>query len=77
MPGGAVLLLQARGGGTVTIPGAPEKPHLFAEGAKPGSRGAVVPTAEDGLTFEMTPEIQGRRLYLAPRCKLQLCIHNA
>lgn len=66
VPGGAVLQILVRGQGQVRIPVmGPEDLLLFAEGAKPGSRGVAVPVkVESGwLTFEVTPGVNGRWIY--------------
>jgi hypothetical protein len=71
VPGGAVLQIKVRGAGTVHIPVADVKAPLalVAEGDKPGSRGQSVPaTQEQGvLTFQLTPELNGRWLYAVAR----------
>jgi len=67
--GGAVIQIMASGQGTVRIPaaglGLPQKLTLYAEGPKPGSRGAQVPCRRENgsLVFEATRELSGRWLY--------------
>jgi hypothetical protein len=65
--GGAVIQIQASGNGRVRIPGVrlPAELNLYAEGAKPGSRGELIPCHRDGdaWVFTATPELKGRWLY--------------
>ncbi|HOT51321.1 MAG TPA: hypothetical protein PLI07_10085, partial [Candidatus Hydrogenedentes bacterium] len=67
---GAILQLMAHGQGVLRIPAEtlPESVTLFAEGPKPGSRGAVIPfQRENGaLVFTVTPELSGRWIYAVP-----------
>ena len=66
--GGAVAEIRVRGSGRVRIPAAgwPANCELVAEGAKPGSRGAVVAARRENvaLVFEVTPEVSGRTIYV-------------
>jgi hypothetical protein len=69
--GGALMQILVRGAaGRVTVPivNAPANAVLVAEGPKPGSRGAAVPARFEngGVTFEVTPAIAGRWLYVVP-----------
>ncbi|MCX6622530.1 MAG: hypothetical protein NTY38_15975, partial [Acidobacteria bacterium] len=63
IPNGAVLQIQVSGTGGVRIPTV--ELTLFAEGAKPGSRGPRVPhRMENGaLVFEATPALNGKWIY--------------
>lgn len=70
VPGGAVIQIQVAGTGEISIP-APNLPanfKLFAEGPKPGSRGARIPCHREGnaIVFRATDELRGRWLYVAP-----------
>jgi hypothetical protein len=69
IPGGAVLQIKVRGAGTVHIPVAAAALTLVAEGGTPGSRGQTVPSTQKhgALTFQITPELNGRWLYAVPR----------
>ena len=68
--GGGVIQIQVVGTGTVRIPaaGLPARMALYAEGPKPGSRGARVPCTREGndLVFTMINELRGRWLYGVP-----------
>jgi hypothetical protein len=68
--GGAVIQIQISGKGMVRIPvaGLPSSLTLFAEGPKPGSRGARIPCSREGdaLIFSATNELRGRWLYGLP-----------
>jgi hypothetical protein len=67
VPGGALIQIQVSGRGTVRIPAAALPPGiaLFVEGAKPGSRGALVPCRreKDSLLFDATEQLRGRWIY--------------
>jgi hypothetical protein len=67
VPGGALLQIQVSGRGAVRIPAAALPPGitLYVEGAKPGSRGAQVPSRreKDSLLFEATEQLRGRWIY--------------
>ena len=67
---GAIFQLLVRGNGTVRIPavGLPDEFRLFAQGAKPGSRGEEIEcTLEDGsLVFEANRKSAHRWLYVVP-----------
>lgn len=73
VPGGAVLMIQARGSGPVRIPAAGSSGPvlLFAEGAAPGSRGAAVAgqVAQGVVSFTLTRELSGRWIYVVPAGK--------
>ena len=55
-------------GGRIPAASLPAGAVLVAEGARPGSRGAVVPgEVRDGVVaFTVTPEISGRWIYAVP-----------
>jgi hypothetical protein len=69
VPGGALLQILVRGSGELRIPaaGLPAGVEVIAEGAVPGSRGAVVKSRlRDGvLTIPLTLELSGKLLYVA------------
>lgn len=69
--GGAAFLMFFHGTGALHIPvaGCPDNVELVAEGAKPGSRGAVIPChVENGvLTFTLEGATTNRWLYVVPK----------
>jgi hypothetical protein len=71
--GGAVLQVMAYGTGVLRVPAAtlPENLDLVAEGSKPGSRGAPIPSRRENgaLVFTVTPDIAGRWIYAVPCAK--------
>ncbi|MBI4889506.1 MAG: hypothetical protein HY821_02700 [Acidobacteria bacterium] len=71
VPNGAVAQIWAKGQGTVRIPAAvlPPNATLIVEGAKPGSRGAIVPAKSEAgaVVFTLTPGLSGRWIYVLPR----------
>lgn len=71
VPNGAVVQIMVRGAGAVRIPatGLPASVTLAAQGQTPGSRGANVPFRfENGtLVFEITPQLNGRWIYVVPK----------
>ncbi len=68
--GGALMQMFFHGVGVVRIPaaGLPERVEVVVQGAKPGSRGEVVPShIENGaLVFEVTGPLNGRWLHAVP-----------
>jgi hypothetical protein len=70
VPNGAVLQIFVRGAGKVRIP-APDVPDgasLVAEGARPGSRGAIAggEVRNGEVAFTVTGELSGRWVYVVP-----------
>lgn len=71
VPGGAAMEAVFYSPGTVTIP-APNVPGDFevvAQGAAPGSRGALIPARREGesIVIDVTAEVAGRWLYIVPK----------
>jgi hypothetical protein len=70
LPGGAVYQVFCRGTGTLRVPAGamPERVTVFAEGPRPGSRGAPVTSRREAgaLALDITPAASGRWLYVVP-----------
>ncbi len=70
VPGGAVMRVIAYGSGTLRIPaaGLPQAVRVYAEGPKPGSKGAEVPChlADGTLQISVAGGTSGRWLYVVP-----------
>lgn len=71
IPNGAIEQIWVRGAGHVQIPAnnLPSEVALVAEGPRPGSRGAAVPSQlrNGNLEFTVTPQISGRWIYVTPK----------
>jgi hypothetical protein len=70
VPNGAIAQILVRGTGRIRVPVAAAGTGVkaFAEGARPGSRGAAVAVEfEDGmLILTVTPQLSGRWIYVVP-----------
>lgn len=71
VPGGALYTLIAWGDGEIRLPllFLPEQVECFAEGANPGSRGALIPSSiqNGNLVVALTPASNGRWIYVVKK----------